>query len=117
MATSVFKASFLIWAGDSVPARAVATTLSIAYSDIFNVNSPDSILAMSSNGLDQVQQLAPPTRENDRIGSRSTHGGSHAATLRVPHNADRFATLPWADTATVLGDRHERPDKAEIVRC
>jgi hypothetical protein len=48
-ATSVLSASFLFWASDSVAARTVSTMLSIAYSLMFKVNWPDSILAMSSS--------------------------------------------------------------------
>jgi hypothetical protein len=40
--------NFLFWASDSVAARTVSTTLSIAYSLMFRVNWPDSILAIFS---------------------------------------------------------------------
>src|SRR5262245_16517325 len=59
LATSVFSASFLFCASDSVAERTVSTTLSSAYSAMFKVNWPDSILAMSSTVLMRPRRCLP----------------------------------------------------------
>src|SRR5215831_14600665 len=49
----------LLVLGDSVAARTVSTTLSMAYSVMFRVNWPDSILAMSSTVLMRPSKCLP----------------------------------------------------------
>jgi hypothetical protein len=60
--TDVVSVSFLFLARDSVAARTVSTTLSIAYSLMFRVNWPDSILAMSSTVLISPSRCLPLER-------------------------------------------------------
>src|SRR5215467_7758237 len=64
--------SFLFWASDSVAARTVSTTLSIAYSVMFSVNWPDSILAMSSTVLISPSKCLP--LEQMRVRASSDFG-------------------------------------------
>ena len=54
--------SFLVSARDSVAARTVSTMLSIAYSAMFKLNCPDSILAMSSTVLIRPSRCLPLER-------------------------------------------------------
>ena len=62
LVTSVLSASFLVSASDSVAARTVSTTLSMAYSPRFRLNWPDSILAMSSTVLMRPSRCLPLER-------------------------------------------------------
>src|SRR6516162_2816552 len=62
LSTDVVSVSFLFCASDSVAARTVSTTLSIAYSVMFRVNWPDSILAMSSTVLMRPSKCLPLER-------------------------------------------------------
>src|SRR5215475_2806966 len=66
-ATSVFRASFLLCANDSVAARTVSTTLSMAYSVTFRVNWPDSILAMSSEAEQMLVVGADASKRFQRL--------------------------------------------------
>src|SRR5262249_13712179 len=67
--TEVVRVSFLFWARDSVAARTVSTTLSMAYSVMFSVNWPDSILAMSSTVLMRPSKCLPLARMRVRASS------------------------------------------------
>src|SRR5215469_9751168 len=78
LATSVLSASFLFWARDSVAERTVATTLSIAYSVMFRVNWPDSILAMSSTVLISPSKCLPLERMRVRASSDFCPSGERA---------------------------------------
>src|SRR5262245_44524812 len=62
LSTDVVSVSFLFWASDSVAARTVSTMLSMAYSVMFRVNWPDSILAMSSTVLMRPSKCLPLER-------------------------------------------------------
>src|SRR5262245_33939605 len=62
LATSVLRASFLFCASDSVADLTVSTTLSLAYSVMFRVNCPDSILAISSTVLIRPNRCLPLER-------------------------------------------------------
>jgi hypothetical protein len=53
LSTDVVRVSFLFCASDSVAARTVSTTLSIAYSVMLRVNWPDSILGDVQHGIDK----------------------------------------------------------------
>src|SRR5262245_23750275 len=57
LSTDAVRMSFLLWASASVAAHTVLTTLSMAYSVMFRVNWPDSILAMSRYGIDEAEQV------------------------------------------------------------
>src|SRR5215475_7190434 len=62
LSTEVVSVILLFWPSDSVAARTVSTTLSIAYSDMLRVNWPDSILAMSSTVLIRPSKCLPLER-------------------------------------------------------
>src|SRR5215467_10070313 len=50
LSTDVLSVSFLFWASDSVAARTVSTTLSIAYSDMYDLGDVE-------HGVDEAQQV------------------------------------------------------------
>src|SRR5262249_23497939 len=62
LSTEVVSVRFLFWASDLVAARTVSTTLSMAYSVMFRVNWPDSILAMSRTVLMRPKRCLPLER-------------------------------------------------------
>jgi len=71
--------SFLFWASDSVGARTVSSTFSMAYSVMFRVNWPDLISAMSSTVL---MRLPAPAAEANR--NAACHHDA-ADVKRLPH--------------------------------
>jgi hypothetical protein len=75
LATSVLSANFLFWASDSVAERTVSTTLSMAYSDMFRVNWPDSIFAMSSTVLMRPSRCLPLERMRVRDSNALSESG------------------------------------------
>src|SRR5499426_2862774 len=74
LSTEVVSVSFLFWASDSVAARTVSITLSMAYSVMLSVNWPDSILAMSRTVLMRPSKCLP--LERMRVSASRDFSGS-----------------------------------------
>src|SRR5262245_65072388 len=92
LATSVLSASFLLCARDSVAERTVSTTLAMAYSTMFSVNWPDSILATSSTVLMSPKRCLPL----ERMRVSASHDVPVLAPLRLHDPDDHLCAVDVA---------------------